>query len=327
MDSDKSTQQIEVFNLEDINEYSNQLGWDSLYTQLAPGPFNGSYLDSTQGNVLVSSETLSVATTVKFAGITGYITLVIIMSDTLVTVNGLKLDSDAFFVLMPDAEVCVTTTGPATAQLAIFPESELEAELGEHYSAIKKYIKTTQVFSDNPAEDILGFKNWFQKWLKNPFTQDKLVQQNLSHQIYENVVASLNSIGAGLDKSSHASDRIFSGYANRPIADLIDYFHQHPNALMTTADMTKLTCMSRRNLFYQFKKYTGHSPHDFFRYLRLGYLRRELHAETADLTSLAYKYNFSHLGDFSALYRNTFGLTPAKDRKIRLATHRPVILP
>ncbi len=121
MDSGESTQQVEVFNLEDINEYSNQLGWDALYSQLAPGPFNGFYLDRARDTAIVSSEILSVPVTVKLAGAPGYIALVIIMSDTPADINGLKLYPDTFFVIMPNSEVCIKTTGPVTAQLGLFP--------------------------------------------------------------------------------------------------------------------------------------------------------------------------------------------------------------
>ena len=64
-----------------------------------------------------------------------------------------------------------------------------------------------------------------------------------------------------------------------------------------------------------FRKHTGLSPQKYFSRIRLSYLRQELLTCDNSITELALKYNFHHLGDFSASYRALYGELPSDTRK------------
>ena len=83
--------------------------------------------------------------------------------------------------------------------------------------------------------------------------------------------------------------------------------------------------MGRRNLYYQFNKFTGLSPKKYFSRIRLGYLREELICSDQSITQLALKYGFNHLGDFSALYKSVYGELPSATRKT-VVESKPVAL-
>jgi transcriptional regulator GlxA family with amidase domain len=93
---------------------------------------------------------------------------------------------------------------------------------------------------------------------------------------------------------------------------LIDYFYANPEWVLSVEDMSAITGLNRRNLFYAFKQYTGYTPYQFAKFVRLDFLHRELLAGNDDVTNLALKYNFNNLGDFSAIYKNTYGELPSK---------------
>ena len=106
-----------------------------------------------------------------------------------------------------------------------------------------------------------------------------------------------------------------SEWAGNGVKRLIDYFHDNPQEWISIDDACRLAEMRRRNLYYQFSKYTGLSPQRYFSRIRLSYLRQELTASDSSITELALKYNFHHLGDFSATYRSVYGELPSDTRK------------
>ncbi len=89
----------------------------------------------------------------------------------------------------------------------------------------------------------------------------------------------------------------------------------NPYDLISIEKMCQISGLSRRNLFYIFKKYAGHSPGSFFKFIRLSALHRDLLDGDQNVTNLALKYNFLHLGEFSALYKKTFGELPSQTQK------------
>jgi len=79
--------------------------------------------------------------------------------------------------------------------------------------------------------------------------------------------------------------------------------------------MSAIAGMSRRRFFYNFKNFTGHSPHHFFRYMRLRMVRQGLLTKNYSVTEMAAKFHFHQLGGFSKLYKNTYGELPSQTQK------------
>jgi transcriptional regulator GlxA family with amidase domain len=169
-----------------------------------------------------------------------------------------------------------------------------------------------QVFGFDLDEEASRFKDWFTTWLTNPFTQSEGFQQHLSHQIYEVVYTTIARIGENIEEAARGH-RLKSG--RRPIKellDLADYFYHNTEEQLTTAEMTAISGINRRNLFYNFKHHTGFTPHQLFKYIRLQAVRRDLMNAAGNVTELAMKHNFHHLGEFSRLYKSTYGELPSR---------------
>ena len=109
------------------------------------------------------------------------------------------------------------------------------------------------------------------------------------------------------------------------IKRLIDYFRDNPSERISIEKACELSGMGRRNLYYQFNKFTGLSPQKYFSRIRLGYLREELICSDQSITQLALKYGFNHLGDFSARYKSVYGELPSATRKT-VVESKPVAL-
>ncbi|MCV2892769.1 AraC family transcriptional regulator [Lentibacter sp. XHP0401] len=70
-----------------------------------------------------------------------------------------------------------------------------------------------------------------------------------------------------------------------------------------------------RNLQLVFKKFRGISPMQFWRCRRLEGAYNDLKLRNGNVTEVAMRWGFSHLGRFSSVYRNQFGETPLETRQ------------
>lgn len=314
MNSGETTRILKLHDVEDIAEFSAQVGWDIIYTQLQPGRFSGSYFERIGGSAVVTSESYSVPTCVRAGGMPGIVGLVVLLSDSPAKVNGMELDPNSVFFLMPGADICVITTGPCSAHAVMFSEPEVEKALGETYTRIKNSVANVQVFGAQLGAEIDRLKHWFLMCLSNPAHQDEYMQRYLSQQIYEITIAAIARIGESLEKSPRRGHR-----AEKSVLELIDSFYSNPEILLTTTDMCSALGLSRRSLFHNFKRYTGYTPHQVFKHIRLQAVKQELSRQTGNVTEIATKYNFFHLGEFSALYKNTFGEPPSRTQSKKLA--------
>jgi AraC-like DNA-binding protein len=77
-----------------------------------------------------------------------------------------------------------------------------------------------------------------------------------------------------------------------------------------------------RTFYYNFKKYTGCTPHQYIKHLKLAHVRKLLKGarpDCSEVRSFAYQFGFKHLGQFSSDYRKLFGEVPSDTLK-RLPT-------
>jgi AraC-like DNA-binding protein len=82
---------------------------------------------------------------------------------------------------------------------------------------------------------------------------------------------------------------------------------------ITVSDVASELGVSLRSLQAGFRRWRDTTPNVFLRQIRLQRVRDELRLSggEANVTALALRYGFSHLGRFSAYYRSAFGETPS----------------
>ena len=109
----------------------------------------------------------------------------------------------------------------------------------------------------------------------------------------------------------------------RYIRRTIEYMHAHADAPPTLETLSQVAAISPRTLIRGFNRFMGQSPIAYLRDLRLECAHKDLcraHPHDVSVTAIAHKWNFCHVGRFTALYRQKFGESPAES--LRKQGHR-----
>ncbi|MFN8223998.1 MAG: AraC family transcriptional regulator [Gaiellales bacterium] len=91
----------------------------------------------------------------------------------------------------------------------------------------------------------------------------------------------------------------------------VAFAEEHAATPIGVAELAAAAGVSIRSLQLGFRKTTGAGPASFLRALRLDRVRRELVEGELTVTEAATRWGFSHLGRFSAEYRDRFGELPS----------------
>lgn len=93
-----------------------------------------------------------------------------------------------------------------------------------------------------------------------------------------------------------------------------EYLRAHAHEPVSSAQLAEIAGCSLRGLYAGFQEFCGQSPMQFLRDLRLDRVRADLLAgsASANVSSLALRWGFSHLGRFSAEYKARFGEHPSE---------------
>lgn len=98
-----------------------------------------------------------------------------------------------------------------------------------------------------------------------------------------------------------------------------EYMHSQLEQPITLADLCAHVGVSARSLQQTFAQCTGKSPMAFLRDLRLDAARTALQSKFAErapqVSDIAARYGFFHLGHFAEGYRRRFGETPSETRQ------------
>lgn len=137
-------------------------------------------------------------------------------------------------------------------------------------------------------------------------TQSKLVCSQLEHTL-------LTLILCGAQHSYRdALEATERSVCPRHVVKAYQYMEANARENITIADLTRLTGVSGRALYEGFRRFKGSSPKACLRAIRMQAIRKELLAGTADdVTRVAARWGFTHLGRFASSYQKIFGEKPS----------------
>ncbi|CAM5789025.1 AraC family transcriptional regulator [Castellaniella caeni] len=97
-----------------------------------------------------------------------------------------------------------------------------------------------------------------------------------------------------------------------------DYLQAHAHEPVSVEQLALVAGISVRSLYAGFRDFLGTSPMNYLRDLRLQRVRAELlGGATGNVTGVALRWGFSHMGRFSTDYKRRYGETPGQTLRRR----------
>jgi AraC-like DNA-binding protein len=307
------TQRLAIASVDELNDVSLNLGWDIIYSQLGPIQRDGEYTELVGQSLIATRESLPAALSIKTGGFPGHIALAQYVSTAPASLNGTEMELNKLFMATPGADIELVTRGPGELLLALVPEPVFEAKLGDSYSAMKKLTAKQQVYSSNANGQSRFFQNWFDNSSIDSPCQLAATLKGQEYVLDEIVSHGLTDIMEPENRFTRPGQELERSEPG--VARLIDFFHANPRGEISTDQMIEISDQRRRTLFYNFKRYIGYSPRQYFNRVRLSYCRKEILTGSKSITATALDFNFHHLGEFSAFYKSIYGELPSESRR------------
>jgi AraC-like DNA-binding protein len=106
----------------------------------------------------------------------------------------------------------------------------------------------------------------------------------------------------------------------RTVKRTLDAMHAEPWRQFTAGDLASVAGVGVRVLQESFRQHVGISPLTYLRRLRLDGVHAELSRSDpwqVNVSEVAYRWGFTHLGRFAGAYRARFGVTPSQTLRAR----------
>ncbi|MCP8690528.1 AraC family transcriptional regulator [Marinobacterium sedimentorum] len=107
------------------------------------------------------------------------------------------------------------------------------------------------------------------------------------------------------------------------LARTIEFIKKHAHDDISIEDIEQAASVSRNKLYNDFKKYIGEPPTSHLKRIRLEGARQDILTDSANenISSIAMKWGFYHLGRFSVDYKKQFNESPSESvQRIKNAT-------
>lgn len=312
---------ITIDSVDEAKDYALRSGLVLDFAQLGAGASGISMAQGLHDSLTATRISFSTPLYLRARSLPGHLVLGICDSPSHASINGLAVKARHCFLVMPGAQVDLYTRKPATLRMVSVPTSEFEANTDSVVDRLRRALADGQVYVVGSEAESRHLAHWFQSWEQTASGLGKAAQTTVtplvSGLVNRTLLHVLQDLQCGTGRRVTDSEWAGSG-----VKRLIDHFHDNPEEWVSIDDACRLADMGRRSLYYQFNRHTGLSPQKYFNRIRLSYLRQELTRCDSSITELAVKYNFHHLGDFSATYRAVYGELPSDTRKHAESSNR-----
>ncbi len=136
----------------------------------------------------------------------------------------------------------------------------------------------------------------------------------LADRLQESLVAGL-LLATGHQYRDRLAGPHRAGATPRSVRRAVDALHAAPGRAFTLTLLAEIAGISRRSLQQGFQQHIGVSPMAYLRQVRLARVHEELRTATpgeVNVTEVAFRYGFVHLGRFAGAYRARYGCPPSQ---------------
>ncbi len=300
------TESLSFDSVEQLDELTHALGWDTEYRQLQPGLF-ASHFSVLEGEQWFLMEEQSSNTVEVQAPAPDAMFVLAVVEGAPGAVNGQTLSSDHIFIQSPDSEFRATLPANIRAtQIGVGAEhfESLIRAMAPDSSAPLLGKSTILVEPDTLTQ----VRQAMRAMLANPL-QSKSHREAAISDILEEITIKL------LDHCARPSRReLHPAMARRALDRALEYIETHLTGAIQIAAICRYAQITSRSLERIFLREFAMSPQQYVKARKLNAARRSLLAarrgEGIRVTDIAWNQGFTHMGRFSVDYRRIFGECP-----------------
>jgi AraC-like DNA-binding protein len=205
-------------------------------------------------------------------------------------------------------------SGPETARLSVYLHGDA---LARHLAALLDDTPNGPFRFEGAMALEEGFGRRFARLLHavaRDLGSDGMLANRLAIADFEQLV--MTSLLLSQPHShSEALRRRAVPIASRDVRRALEYMHEHAGEAVTLFDLVRVSGVAGRTLLKHFREHHGVSPMRYLRDLRMRRVREELLVRgTGNVSEVAARWGFAHLGRFAVDYRRRFGESPSATR-------------
>lgn len=232
----------------------------------------------------------------------------------------LRVDGEAYpltpiaaAVLPTDRGAELAATTSTTYVVVRIDRDALERHLGRLLGRTPERLTRFGPVFDLAAATATRWNTGLQLLLAELLDEDSLLRTNRDVGQLESFLMSALLLG----HTSNRSELFVAGNPQRrAVRAARDFIDRNLRLPLTVSDVAEAAGVSVRTLQNHFAEDLGQTPMSYLRDARLDRVRSELadlpHPATVNVTDVAVKWGFTHLGRFSAAYRERFGESPSQ---------------
>jgi len=293
-------------SIEQLDEVTHSLGWQTEYRQLKPGAFSSTFTTLEGAQWFLMEEHTCPSVEVQAPAPAGMYALALIEGGTAV-LNGQRVSPDHLFVLGPDSECRVTLpTGIMVSQMGI--ASEVFEDV--HHSVAPELPISRLVASSiaNTPGRLANLRETLRAALYTPAHHEYFREEAVT-----SILTSLITVAADHGKLPFGRS-LHRAAARKVLERSREYIEARLNRKIRVDSMCRYAGTNLRSLQRTFAREMGMTPQQYVKSRRLNAVRQSLlqsdREEGLSVTIVAMNHGFVHLGRFAADYRRLFGESP-----------------
>ena len=232
-------------------------------------------------------------------------------ADSHFSVNGQSIGDGQMFVTMPGSELHLTTPSFAEAVAMNVPVSLFAAQA-------EPLWPNWQSFAKPKAQNIRAGFEATESLRQRMYSSLRTgADASRAPELAGGLVAEFVSLLIGLEDRPHAAN-LSPPAGWWTLVRAREYIEEHLTEPITMADLCRYTGASLSTIEKVFRRELQMPPTVYIRTHRLDAVRRVLLNDEGNgeyISQIATEHGFSHLGRFSAAYRELFGRSPSEERE------------
>ncbi len=234
-----------------------------------------------------------------------------------VTIDGVRSEVTPFFALVvsPGTEYTLECERDSPQMIVRIERTAMERQLSRMLGRSLHEPITFVPMGDLTTDGAVRWHGALQILSSEIVSPESLIHHGVgAASLEELIISTLLYI-----QTSNYSMRLRSvpAHSGRPaVRRSMDYIEEHLAEPITMADLASAAGMSTRSIQAGFKEDLATTPIAFIRDRRLDRVRQALMevmpGQGVTVTDIAERWGFTHLGNFSGLYRRRFGETPSQ---------------